>query len=45
MDAFPDYTRFDPTTKVLAAIQIVEESEGLNLEATRKQTHAGVVIE
>ena len=45
MDAFPDYTRFDPTTKVLAAIQIVEESEGLDLEATRKQTHAGVVIE
>lgn len=45
MDAFPDYTRFDPTTKVLAAIQIIEESEGLDLEATRKQTHAGVVIE
>ena len=45
MDAFPDYTRFDPTTKVLAAIQIVEESEGLDLEATRKQTHAGAVIE
>ena len=45
MDAFPDYTRFDPTTKVLAAIQIVEESEGLDLEAIRKQTHAGVVIE
>ena len=38
MDAFPDYTRFDPTTKVLAAIQIVEESEGLDLNATRKAT-------
>ena len=24
MDAFPDYTRFDPTKKVLAAIQIVQ---------------------
>ena len=24
MDAFPDYTRFDPTKKVLAAIQIIE---------------------
>jgi hypothetical protein len=45
MDAFPDYTRFDPTTKVLAAIQIVEESEGLDLDAIRKQTHAEAVIE
>ena len=45
MDAFPDYTRFDPTTKVLAAIQIVEESEGLDLDAIRKKTHAEVVIE
>ena len=44
MDAFPDYTRFDPTTKVLAAIQIVEESEGLDLDAVRKQTHAEAVI-
>ena len=26
MDAFPDYTRFDPTKKVLAAIQIVSET-------------------
>ena len=25
MDAFPDYTRFDKTKKVLAAIQIIEE--------------------
>jgi hypothetical protein len=41
MDAFPDYTRFDPTTKVLAAIQIVEESEGLDLDAVRVKTHAG----
>ena len=38
MDAFPDYTRFDPTTKVLASIQIVEEAEGLALDATRKGT-------
>ena len=43
MDAFPDYTRFDPTTKVLAAIQIVEESEGLDLDATRTKTHEGNV--
>ena len=26
MDAFPDYTRFDKTKKVLAAIQIITES-------------------
>jgi hypothetical protein len=28
IDAFPDYTRFDKTKKVLAAIQIVTEAEG-----------------
>ncbi len=28
MDAFPDYTRFNPTKKVLAAIQIIGESTG-----------------
>ena len=27
MDAFPDYTRFDKTKKVLAAIQIIESSD------------------
>lgn len=27
MDAFPDYTRFDRTKKVLAAIQIIEEEK------------------
>jgi hypothetical protein len=26
MDAFPDYTRFDRTKKVLAAIQIIAET-------------------
>ena len=26
MDAFPDYTRFDKTTKVLSAIQIIEDA-------------------
>lgn len=31
MDAFPDYTRFDQTKKVLAAIQIVDEATGSNL--------------
>lgn len=28
MDAFPDYTKFDRTKKVLAAIQIIEDEEG-----------------
>ena len=28
IDAFPDYTRFDRTKKVLAAIQVVTEAEG-----------------
>jgi hypothetical protein len=28
IDAFPDYTRFDKTRKVLAAIQIITDSEG-----------------
>ena len=27
IDAFPDYTRFDPTKKVLAVIQVVTDSE------------------
>ena len=40
MDAFPDYTRFDRTKKVLAAIQIIEEAEGLALDAKRERTHA-----
>ena len=39
MDAFPDYTRFDKTKKVLAAIQIVEERDGLALDDTREYTH------
>jgi hypothetical protein len=28
MDAFPDYTRFNPTKKVLAAIQIISDEVG-----------------
>ena len=28
IDAFPDYTRFDRTKKVLAAIQVITEAEG-----------------
>jgi hypothetical protein len=37
IDAFPDYTRFDRTKKVLAAIQIVTEAEGAE-EITRIRT-------
>ena len=29
MDAFPDYTRWDKTKKVYAAIQVIEESDTL----------------
>lgn len=37
MDAFPDYTRFDNTKKVLAAIQIISETSTEN-ELTRDRT-------
>ena len=37
MDAFPDYTRFDKTKKVLAAIQIVAETDS-ETELTREKT-------
>lgn len=39
IDAFPDYTRFDRTKKVLAAIQIVTEAEG-SADLTRVSTHS-----
>jgi hypothetical protein len=31
MDAFPDYTRFDKTKKVLAAIQIIDAAGSMSL--------------
>lgn len=37
MDAFPDYTRWDPTKKVLASIQILDVASGAGLE-TRSVT-------
>ena len=37
MDAFPDYTRFNKTKKVLAAIQIIETST-TNADVTRDRT-------
>ena len=39
IDAFPDYTRFNKTKKVLAAIQIVTDAEG-GEELTRIKTHS-----
>jgi hypothetical protein len=37
MDAFPDYTRFNKTKKVLAAIQIIETST-TNTDVKRDKT-------
>ena len=37
IDAFPDYTRFDKTKKVLAAIQVIESAQGTD-ELYRKTT-------
>ena len=39
MDAFPDYTRFNKTKKVLAAIQILKAEDEATME--RDQTHIG----
>lgn len=39
MDAFPDYTRFDGTKKVLAAIQIIEDEDGTNEEERAATAH------
>ena len=39
MDAFPDYTRFDKTKKVLAAIQIIDVA-GSTTTLTRKKTES-----
>ena len=44
MDAFPDYTRFDPTKKVLAAIQIIGSSVG-ETEYVREKTKTGAEID
>ena len=42
MDAFPDYTKFDKTKKVLAAIQIIKEMGSQDLY--RAKTHEGTVV-
>ena len=43
IDAFPDYTRFDPTKKVLAAIQIITGAEGDSGEMKRDKTKSAAV--
>ncbi len=40
IDAFPDYTRFDKTKKVLAAIQVVTGADEAVEELTRIKTHS-----
>ena len=46
MDAFPDYTRFDRTKKVLAAIQIIKEagSQSLYRHSTAHQTEHDILF-
>jgi hypothetical protein len=39
MDAFPDYTRFDPTKKVLAAIQIIQTGNAAEVGARTRTAH------
>ena len=38
IDAFPDYTRFNKTKKVLAAIQIIDVASGAGLENRVRST-------
>jgi hypothetical protein len=39
MDAFPDYTRFNPTKKVLAALQIITDAKGDDKEPRSATKH------
>lgn len=41
MDAFPDYTKFDQTRKVLAAIQVITDETG-EIESTREACAEGI---
>lgn len=45
MDAFPDYTRFDHTKKVLAAIQVIKPEGSGHIEPYRKMTLEGAISE
>ena len=42
MDAFPDYTKFDRTKKVIAAIQIIEDDDDTTTEVYRDNCDATV---
>lgn len=44
MDAFPDYTRFDKTTKVLAAIQVIEDVEDAINDVRASTVHTASTI-
>lgn len=41
VDAFPDYTKFDQTEKVFAAIQIIDDEEGDSEDETREPCTQG----
>jgi len=41
MDAFPDYTKWDKTKKVLAMLQVIEEGTGTDVVGTIAQTIEG----
>lgn len=41
MDAFPDYTRFDNTKKVLAAIQIIDVAGSMEVKRTHTAARTG----
>ena len=45
IDAFPDYTRFDKTKKVLAAIQVIASAEGDDVEVVRPKTKSNGYVD
>ena len=45
IDAFPDYTRFDKTKKVLAAIQVIESADAEGEEVVRPRTKSNGYVD
>ncbi len=45
IDAFPDYTRFDKTKKVLAAIQVIESASAEGEEVVRPRTKSNGYVD
>jgi hypothetical protein len=41
LDAFPDYTKFDQTKKVLAVVQVVEDADEVGQGAEGQRAHTG----